>query len=434
MLTRFAPSPTGLLHIGNARTALICWFLTVKSGGKMLLRIDDTDIERSRAIFTEKIKENLLWLGISWEGEVSQSSRLNSYDKIFELLVKKGVIYPCYETKEDLEIRRELLLKSGKPPIYKRCNALSKSSNSAPPAFRFDLGYGKVSWNDGIRGNIEFDFGSLSDPIIKRADGTYTYMFPSVVDDVEFNITDIVRGEDHITNTAVQIKIFEVLNAKIPKFYHVSLVYAGDSKISKREGGLDLDSVIEKGFESIAVSSYLLSVGTATRFYADSINHLVDMFDINVYSSAPARFDYEELHVLNGSLIKKMQFSDVIDRLKAIGVYGDERFWNIVRKNISMFSEVLEWWSICREKVVPVIEDEGLASVLAELLQKEEWDDQTWDKWVVTAKQRTKLSGAALFHPIRRAITGKSNGPQLKELFYLIGKERVISRLLGIES
>ncbi|MCX3065761.1 glutamate--tRNA ligase, partial [Wolbachia endosymbiont of Drosophila pseudotakahashii] len=356
MLTRFAPSPTGYLHVGNVRTALVCWMYTRNQNGKFLLRFDDTDLQRSDVKYINDIIEDLKWIGIDWDASFKQSERFERYNEVFLQLIKEGHIYACYETREELDIKRKLQLKQGFPPVYDRSALLLTEQEKIRyeqegrrPHFRFKLDRNEVvKWNDEVKGEINIATSSVSDPVVKREDGIYTYMLPSVTDDVDFNVTHIIRGEDHVTNTAVQIQMIKALKAKIPTFAHLPLLHFDDSKISKRKGGLDIKSIKEDEIEPMALVSYLVKLGTSNPIEACAcMQSLIDSFDIKKFSSASAQFSLSEMYKLNSKVLQQMLFEMVQDRLNQIGV-GSSEFWYFIRNNIERFSEVAKWWKICK--------------------------------------------------------------------------------------
>lgn len=448
---RFAPSPTGRIHIGNVRTAVLNYLFARKTGGSFILRLDDTDRERSTEAFAEGIRTDLKWLGFSWDREERQSDRTARYDEGANLLKKSGRLYPCFETEDELDRRRKRQLGMGRPPIYDRAALKLTSEEKSKlegegrkPHWRFRLQNTSpehglapqptiVSWNDHIRGDQTVDAGSLSDPVLIRADGTYLYTFTSVVDDIEFGITDIVRGEDHVTNTGVQIQIFEALGAAPPAFAHHSLLVGADGHaLSKRLGALSVESFRSGGLEPMAVVSHAALVGTSDAIEPHtSIDELAALFDLSKISTAPGRFDLEDLKGLNAKLLHKLPYSDVRTRLEAMGVGGGAPFWETVRGNVGILSETVDWWRIATEPIAPVIEDRAFCARAAALLPSEPWDTGTWGAWTEAVKRETGAKGRALFHPLRLALTGREQGPELKLLLPTIGRARAEQRLNG---
>lgn len=448
---RFAPSPTGRLHIGNIRTAILNWLFARKEGGRFLLRFDDTDVQRSREEFVEAIRHDLQWLGLTWDEEVRQSARTVRYDAVAEQLKATGRLYPCYETSDELERKRARQLARGLPPIYDR-TALRLSvedrqkleSEGRVPHWRFRLNNTAdadsltpqptiVTWTDMIRGEQSVDLGSLSDPVLIRADGSYLYTFTSVIDDVDFGISHIIRGEDHVTNSGVQIELFAALGAAPPQFGHHSLLIAADGQaLSKRLGALSIASLRDDGFEPMAVTSHAALIGTSDPIepYRDT-SGLVALFATSKISTAPARFDPIELATLNAKLLHELPFADVDDRLRDAGIAANETFWLAVRGNLHKFDEVRDWWQVVNGEIEPVIEDGGFVGQAAELLPPEPWDERTWAEWTNALKAATGARGKALFHPLRLALTGREAGPELKTLLPLIGRARACARLAG---
>ncbi len=437
MLTRFAPSPTGYLHVGNIRTALICWLYTRSKNGKFLLRFDDTDLQRSDVKYVDDVIDALKWITIDWDTQFKQSERFQLYDNIISELIKKGHVYACYETKEELEIKRKLQLKRSLPPIYDR-EALFLTQDKKSqyekegrrPHFRFKLNQDEfIKWNDEVKGEIDIKINSVSDPIIRRENGNYTYMLPSVIDDIDFNITHIVRGEDHITNTAVQIQLIKALNAKIPIFAHLPLLHFADNKISKRVGGLDIKFIRETGIESITLNNYLLKLGTSdsAEVYID-MQSLIESFDIKKFSSSSLQFNLDEFYKLNSKILQKMSFGMMEERLNQIGVNSSE-FWCFIRNNIEKFSDVIEWWQICKSDIKTISADKELIRSALDTLPQDHFDQDTLQKWTNAIKRRTDIKAKELFRQLRLILTGKESGPELAKLLVFIGRENTINRL-----
>ncbi|WP_250294682.1 glutamate--tRNA ligase [Wolbachia endosymbiont of Oedothorax gibbosus] len=434
MLTRFAPSPTGYLHVGNVRTALVCWMYTRNQNGKFLLRFDDTDLQRSDVKYINNIIEDLKWIGINWDASFKQSERFERYNEVFLQLIKEGHIYACYETREELDIKRKLQLKQGLPPVYDRSALLLTEQEKIRyeqegrrPHFRFKLDRNEVvKWNDEVKGEINIATSSISDPVVKREDGIYTYMLPSVIDDVDFNVTHVVRGEDHVTNTAVQIQMIKALKAKIPTFAHLSLLHFDDSKISKRKGGLDIKSIRENETEPMALTSYLAKLGTSDPIEAHvDIQSLINSFDIKKFSSASAQFSLSEMYKLNSKVLQQMSFEIVQERLNQIG----SEFWYFIRNNIEKFSEVAKWWKICKSDIEPVILDKELIKIALNALPQSDCNENTLSEWVKAIRQTVDIKAKDLFTQLRLALTGTETGPELAKLLIFIGKENIIARL-----
>jgi glutamyl-tRNA synthetase len=439
--TRFAPSPTGMLHVGNARTALINKLFALKHSGEFILRIDDTDLVRSKKEYEEAIKQDLKWLGIDWSKIEWQSKRLSRYEEVKNHLINNGRLYECYETPEELEIKRKLQLSSGKPPIYDRSalklseeNKEKYKSQGRKPHYRFKLEGSKIEWQDMVKGSVHFEVSNISDPIVIREDGSMTYMICSTVDDVDMEITHVIRGEDHVTNTAIQIQIFEALNSKHPEFGHLSLVKTKDDKISKRIGGFEIASLRdEKCIEAMSINSFFGSIGTSNQVVPyKTLVDLAKEFDITKFSKSPTTYVPEELDVINHKLLLSLEYEDVQDRLVEIGASEvDKDFWIGVRPNLKFLSDVKLWWDICHNytkfKVSKV--DIELLSVAKNSLIDLTISELTWKEWTEIIKSKTGRSGKQLYMPIRQALTGMDHGPELANLIPLIGKDEIIKRL-----
>jgi glutamyl-tRNA synthetase len=449
---RFAPSPTGWLHIGNVRTAILNWLFARKHGGTFVLRLDDTDRERSTEAFADGIREDLRWLGLMWAREERQSARTGRYHEVAEALKYAGRLYPCYETGEELERRRKLQLARGRPPIYDRA-ALKLSdgdrrkleSEGRRPHWRFRLansGPGDalepaptpVRWHDLVRGEQAVDVGSVSDPVVIRADGTFLYTFTSVVDDMDFGVTHVIRGEDHVTNTSIQIQLFEALGAAPPNFAHHSLLIGADGQaLSKRLGHLSVRALREAGLEPMAIASHAALVGTSEAIEAHrNLDELAARLELENISRAPARFDVAELHALNARLLQALPYEAVADRLAKAGVGGRAAFWEAVRGNLTTLADAGEWWQVVAGRVTPVIKDASTCARAAELLPPGPWDQATWGRWTNAVAATTGARGRALYHPLRLALTGREQGPELKALLPLIGPEKATARLRGL--
>jgi glutamyl-tRNA synthetase len=438
-VVRFAPSPTGLLHVGNARTAVLNYLVAKKAGGKFLLRIDDTDTERSKKEYEDGIIEHLGWLGIRYDLFARQSERAPQHQAAAELLKKIGRLYPCYESQLELDRRRQRQIASGKPPVYDRAalaltpEARAKlEAEGKRPHWRFKLSQQKVKWTDLIRGEVEIDTAHLSDPVLIREDGRFLYTLPSVVDDVDFGITHIIRGEDHVTNTAVQIEIFEALSGKAPAFaHHPLLIGAGGEALSKRLGSLSLKLLKEDGIEPMAAVSYLAKTGTSDAITAQpSLEALIADFDMAKIGRAPAHFDPAELGNLNAKLLHLLPYAAVESRLRAAGV-GGEAFWEAVKANLTRFSDVKDFWPLVVGPVTPVIEDNNFVAQAAAALPSEPWDETTWSVFTKAVAAASGRKGKDLFHPLRLALTGLDHGPELKKLLPLMGRTRALARLKG---
>ena len=437
---RFAPSPTGRLHIGNIRPAVFNWLFARREGGTFILRFDDTDLERSKEEYVEGVREDLRWLGLSWDEEFRQSARFAFYEETAETLKTAGRLYPCYETADELERRRKRQMARGKPPVYDRA-ALKLTDQEKQdleaagrkPHWRFLLEHRPTAWDDLIRGPQEIDGASVSDPVLIREDGTPLYTFTSVADDADTGITHIIRGEDHVTNTAVQIQIFEALGAAVPAFAHHNLLTGAQGEaLSKRLGSLSIKGMREDGLEPLAVMTHASLIGTSEALQPQaSLAAIAELFDFSKISRAPAKFDPEELQALNAKLLHATPFASVKDRLKAKRIGSGEAFWLAVRPNLGVFADVDQWWTVVHGKIAPVIEDAAFLEKALALLPSEPWDATTWSKWTDAVKQATGAKGRALYHPLRLALTGLERGPELKDLLPLIGHAKAAARLAG---
>lgn len=439
---RFAPSPTGMLHVGNIRLALINWLFARSQGGSFLLRLDDTDLERSTAEFAAGIERDLGWLGLDWDRFARQSDRLDRYHLAMEALKRSGRLYPCYETAEELSLKRKSLLGRSLPPIYDR-SALKLSDEDRArleaegrrPHWRFLLRHDPVEWDDLVRGPQHFHGRDLSDPVLIREDGRILYTLSSIVDDIELGITHVIRGEDHVANTAVQIQLWQALGGPVPTLAHLPLLSdATGAALSKRLGSIGISRLRDdEGVEPMAINSLLAKLGTSDAIEARlSLSELVAEFDMAKVSRGAPKFDPEELKRLNARVLHATPFDAIAARLAAKGYAGvDEVFWNAVRANLSRLDDIAEWWHVAREPIQPVIEDAEFAAAAASLLPPEPWDDATWGAWTSAVKTATGRKGKALFMPLRQALTGLDHGPELKNLLPLIGRERASARLAG---
>ncbi len=450
---RFAPSPTGYIHIGNTRTALSNWLFAQKNGGKFILRYDDTDVERSRDEYAQAIAVDLDWLGVKPDRVEYQSKRFDVYGRAVEKLKQAGLLYACYETADELERRRKLRLARRLPPVYGREGLRLTDEEKAAfqaegrkPHWRFLLPNfdadpfntkrTEVHWDDLVRGPQTVDLASMSDPVLVREDGTYLYTLPSVVDDIDLGITHIIRGDDHVTNTGVQIAIFEALGAQAPVFGHHNLLttISGEG-LSKRTGALSVGSLREAGFEPMAVASLAVLIGTSESVSASpNMESLAERFDLASISKSSAKFDPAELDTLNRALLHEMPFSEAKPRLAALGISGDkaEPFWLAVRGNLDRFKDAAHWWSIVDGELpeTPEFSEEDRAFLREAftLLPLAPWDHQTWKIWADSVKAATGRKGKNLFMPLRLALTGQAHGPELADLLVLIGPERTLSR------
>ena len=448
-IVRFAPSPTGNIHIGNARTALVNWLYAKKNGGEFILRFDDTDKVRSKQEFADQIALDLSWMGINPDRVERQSGRFASYDKAAEALRAKGLLYACYETSDELDRKRKRQLARGLPPVYDRSGLnLGDEKRSEYEAegrnahWRFLLpNYDgstdkmvrtNVRWNDVVRGDQTIDLASMSDPVLIREDGTYLYTLPSVVDDIEMGVTHIIRGDDHVTNTAAQIAIFEALGANAPGFgHHNLLTTASGEGLSKRLGSLSIASLNADGYEPMAVASLAVLIGTSSAVeVVRDMAALIERFDPGTITKSPAKFDVAELDGLNRKLVHAKSFEDAKATLQAHEVGGGEAFWNVVRENIDKVSDAADWWQMV-EHGKPVIDDEDREFLLnaKNLLPAEPWDHATWSEWTGAIKLESGRKGRGLFMPLRKALTGREHGPELAAILLLIGREKTLARL-----
>ncbi len=437
---RFAPSPTGMLHVGNARTALITWLFCRNQGGHFLLRIDDTDGERSKVEYEEAIEDSLTWLGLNWDEKANQKDRLARYEEQIEFLKESGRLYACYETPEELSLKRKSQLSRGKPPIYDRA-ALELTADEVAkyevegrsPHWRFKLNHTPIEWNDHIRGEVKFNGGDLSDPVVLREDGSPLYHLCSVIDDIDFGITHVIRGEDHVSNTATHVQMFEALGATAPEFAHNALISdAEGGKLSKRLGSMSIrDLRDDEGLEPMAISSLLARLGTSDPIEAFStLDPLIESFDLSKFSRASAKFDPTEIYRLNAKLLHDTDYEDIRERLQAIGRADVDRpSWEAISPNIERLSDVEDWWKVAKGPVEPVIEEpEYIAEALAQL-PPTPWTEETWGEWTAKLKETTGRKGKALFMPLRQALTGMAHGPEMDKLLLLIGPEKVQNRL-----
>jgi glutamyl-tRNA synthetase len=442
---RFAPSPTGHIHIGNARTAFFNFLFAKRNGGSFVLRFDDTDLERSREEYAQGIETDLRWMGIDPDLIVRQSQRFALYDAAAQKLKDMGRLYPCYETAEELDRRRKRQIARGVPPVYDRAALnLTPEERAALEAqgrkahWRFKLEERTMHWTDLVRGESRIEAASLSDPVLIREDGTYLYTLPSVVDDIDLEITHVIRGEDHVTNTAVQIQLFEVLAGKAPVFgHHNLLTTASGEGLSKRSGALSIASLRKAGIEPLAIAALATLTGSSDAVHpVASLDELNASFDLSHVSRGAARFDENELVTLSARTLHGLPFEKVATRLAEAGVTGAkaETFWIAVRGNLETFIDVRQWWHVVDQVIDPVIEDADYCAAALALLPQEPFDTQTWSAWTSALKAQTGRKGKMLFHPLRLALTGKESGPELAQLLPLIGRVKAAARLSGQSS
>ena len=430
VITRFAPSPTGHLHVGNVRAALHNWLWARRQGGRFVLRIDDTDGERSDEAFVAAIEADLRWLGLDWDAKVRQSERFALYEARFEALKAAARVYACYETPEELDLRRKVLLGRGLPPVYERPAADAPVPEGRAPHWRFRLDHdAMIEWDDLVRGHQRFDPRLLSDPVIRRADGSWLYMLPSAIDDIDLGITHVVRGEDHVTNTATQLQMFASLGAAPPTFAHEALLTGAEGKLSKRLGSLGMDAMREGGIEPVALCALLARLGTSDPVepVAD-MAPLIESIDFHRFGRAPARFDMAELEGLNAKIIHHVAFEAVADRLPP-GM--DAAAWDAVRPNLKTVAEAADWWRVI-EGPIDAARDPADADYLREAARVAadlDWTSDPWHALTGALKAATGRTGKTLFMPLRRALTGLDHGPDMAALLPLIGKDRAVGRL-----
>ena len=436
---RFAPSPTGKLHVGNVRTALVNWLFAKGQGGSFVLRIDDTDLARSTQEFEDGIETDLTWLGLVWDERYNQSKRFDRYEEAAARLKASGRLYACYETADELDRRRKVQLSRGLPPIYDRAALLLTDAEKAAfeaegrrPHWRFKLEGKRVAWEDLARGHAEVDTASMSDPVLIREDGLFLYTLPSVVDDIDMDITHIIRGEDHVTNTGAQIEIFEALDAKVPGFAHMPLLVGADgAALSKRLGSLSISDMRDQGYEPIAITSHLGKIGTSDNLeIAASVEALGQSFAFSKMGRSPARYDTADLDRLNAQALHGMTYAEAQPRLAALDADLGEVFWDTVRGNLNKFADVADMARIVTGPVTPVIEDAAFAAAALDVLP-DVIDAGAWSAWTTAVKEKTGAKGKGLFMPLRLALTGQAHGPDMAAMAPLIGREAIVRRLKG---
>ena len=438
---RFAPSPTGRLHVGNVRTALINWLFAKTQGGTFVLRIDDTDTARSTPEFEQAIREDLTWLGLTWQETFSQSDRFEAYEAAADTLIANGLLYPCYETADELERKRKIALSRGRPPVYDRAaleltadDRAKLEADGRKPHWRFKLSGKRIEWDDLVRGRQGIETASVSDPILIREDGSWLYTLPSVVDDIEAKITHVVRGEDHVTNSGAQIEIFEALGASAPAFAHTPLLVGADGQgLSKRLGSLSIAELSEQGLRPLAITSLLAKIGTSDPVEVrESLDVLAEEFDFDKIGRASARFDEAELAQLNAAIVHELPFEAVQDELAALDPRAaNPAFWGAVRANCGRVRDAVDWVDVVYGDITPVVEDEDRDFVASagDHLPEGDLDADSWGAWTSTLKSETGRKGKSLFLPLRLALTGQRSGPEMGTILPLIGRERVLKRL-----
>jgi glutamyl-tRNA synthetase len=436
-IVRFAPSPTGFLHVGNIRAALFNWLYARRLGGRFILRLDDTDRQRSKPEYEAAIERDLAWLGLDWDVKEKQSDRLARYDEARDRLIAAGRLYACYETPEELEFKRKRLLSQGRPPVYDRAalrlDAAARQkfeSEGRRPHWRFRLVGEEVRWDDLARGAQHVDEASQSDPVLVRADGSYLYSFTSVVDDIELAITHVIRGEDHVTNTGAQIQMFRALDAAVPAFAHLPLLLdAAGGGLSKRTGSLSIGDLRERGIEALAIDALLARLGTADAVEpVTSLDALVATVDFGRVGRAAARFSEEELAQLSARTLHGLPYAAVRDRL---GPDVDEALWLAVRGNLTVLGDVGTWTEVVNGPIAPQIEEADFLAEAATKLPPEPWDETSWKGWTSGLASSSGRKGRALFHPLRLALTARETGPEMAKLLPLIGRAKAEARLKG---
>lgn len=445
VLVRFAPSPTGLLHIGNIRSALFNWLFAKRQGGRFMLRLDDTDRERSTEAFAQGIERDLTWLGLTWDVFARQSDRLDRYREALDTLKESGRVYPCYETQAELDLKRKTQLGRGLPPVYDRAALKLTDAERAAfaqqgrkPHWRFRLESSPVTWDDVIQGHKSFPATSLSDPVLVREDGVPLYTFCSVVDDADFGITHVIRGEDHVANTAVQLQIWKAVTDKPPPaFAHFPLIVSASGvEMSKRLGTMSIASMRDDmEIEPMAINTLLASLGTSDSITPRlSPQELAAAFDLHKISRATPKFSAEDLKTLNAKILHLTDYAAIRDRLKALGIPdNNEAFWNAICPNLTKLSDSRIWWQVAQGPIAPVIKDAERAFIATalNLLPPEPWNEATWGQWINAIKYATGRKGKDLFLPLRLALTGADHGPEMKALLPLIGPARAKARLEG---
>jgi glutamyl-tRNA synthetase len=431
VVARFAPSPTGRLHVGNIRTALHNFLFAKKHGGTFILRIDDTDRERSTAEFDQAIRDDLGWMGLLPDKLVRQSERFDLYEREFQRLKDASRVYACYETPEELEVRRKVLLGRGLPPVYERKLDDSPVPQDRAPHWRFRLDHdAPIVWNDLIRGEQRFDPKLLSDPVVRREDGSWLYLLPSVIDDVDLAVTHVVRGEDHVSNSAAQIQMFEALGARPPQFAHEALLVAADGKLSKRLGSYGAEHLRVQGVEPMAMLSVLARIGTSQPVepVAD-LGELAVGFDFSTFGRAPAHFDPKEIELVNARLLHKLDHAAVADRLPE---GATERDWLLLRGNLERLADFGEWLGVLHGEIDPPElghEERLLVKDAVTIADKLDWAGEPWRMLTDELKQTSGKKGRELFHPLRLALTGRESGPEMAGILAAMGRDRAIRRL-----
>ena len=432
--TRFAPSPTGYLHIGNLRTALFNFMIARQAGGEFILRIDDTDPVRSKPEYVDGIKRDLEWLGLHWDRVEHQSVRFERYAEVADQLRHKGLFYECFETPLELDLKRKKQLNMGKPPVYDRSAlALSDAEREALSIeraghWRFMLDQSRIEWTDGILGSISIDAASVSDPVLIRGDGQVLYTLASICDDTDMGITHVVRGSDHVTNTATQIQMIRAIGGTVPSFSHHSLLTGPKGEgLSKRLGSLALRDMRDAGIQPMALLSHLARLGSSDPIELRGVmEDIIFGFDLTKFGSAPTKFDEADLIPITAKYLQGLDLVDVAEEVALIGVPADkaEDFWNVVRTNISTLKDLGSWWELTKNGAIPEIdlEDQEFIAQAMAMLPEGPFDTTTWGTWTAEVKQATGRKGKGLFMPLRKALTGMSHGPDMGALLPLLQK------------
>lgn len=444
MKARFAPSPTGLLHYGNIRTALFNFLLAREQTGEFVLRIEDTDLSRSKDEYIQSLKEDLNWLGINWSDESRQSQRADLYDKYFAVLEEMGLAYPCFCSPEQLAISRKLQLASGKPPRYSgTCRSLSKDEvtkkcdSGLKPTLRFKVENDiSIEFEDLIKGPQKFNGNDIGDFIIRRADRSAAFMFCNAIDDADMGISHALRGEDHLTNTPRQVLILRSLNLPDPKYGHFPLIVGDDrSPLSKRNGSETMRSLQEQGYLAEAVLNYLARLGHTS--YANKlmdINELAKSFDLNSISSSAAKHDKSHLLHWQKEYILSLEPEALLKEL--IPYIGDNRdndmeFTKLVQPNIVLLKDVHPWVdSLYEYKFSLENNEKDMIKEAGEEFFKVAADeyDKEYSDFIKAMQERLGVKGKKLFMPVRLALTGMRHGPQLDDIFRFLGKDEIKRR------
>ena len=436
---RFAPSPTGFMHIGNARIAVINHLFCRKNNGKFLFRIDDTDALRSKKEYEEAIKADMNWLGIGYDETFRQSERLDRYHEVMKKLISDGFLYKCFEPPEELEYKRKLAISKGKPPVYDRASlSLTDAEIKAYeqegriPYWRFKLPDKTVSWNDLILGEISYNLNNVSDPVIVKADGTFLYTYSSVVDDFDAGITHIIRGQDHVTNTAVQIAIFDEISKGTYQvsFAHLSLLVNKDgSQFSKRLGSMNLGEIRAQGVEPMAILDLLATLGSSLDTIPfTKIDDLIKYFDISKFSTNSPKFDIDDIFKISRKILHSKPFSEIAH----LGI--SEKAYEVIKGNIDSYSDFSVWKEILQSgfkaKFVPTTEEtEVLQSFAQKIRVVNNFSKEDIENALNTVKAELNITNQKLYHPIRKTLTGQDKGPNIVDFMTVLGKQETLQRI-----